>query len=310
MAPVPYIGSGPYCFSNSLAMMTGDHDSSVIQFATCSPFGMQTFGPMVFFDPYGWEPLQGIAMALEAMGWEAREIIGKDEADARENLTRELAKGPVFVGPVELGWLSYNPIFNGPIESDHYVVVNRLLDNGMLEVHDPQGFPYATIPVDQFMKAWKADTIPYGQGWTMRTDFKRVAKYTEEEVIKRSIKNAVACLSGDKGAEMPPGSKMNGDATQILATRIKEDFNGPLKGLLTMFAIRSGARSAADGATCLSKVGYHEAAKLMETQARLIGSLQYTLTRGDKGDAIKVLGELEGVYGKLKTELEVRLAEQ
>ena len=43
MRHLPYIGSGPYCYANSFAMMFGEHapSTAVIEFATGSPFGMQ-----------------------------------------------------------------------------------------------------------------------------------------------------------------------------------------------------------------------------------------------------------------------------
>ena len=46
MRHLPYIGSGPYCYANSFAMMFGEHapSTAVIEFATGSPFGMQMLG--------------------------------------------------------------------------------------------------------------------------------------------------------------------------------------------------------------------------------------------------------------------------
>jgi hypothetical protein len=51
----PYIGSGPYCYANSLAMMLGPAapPPSVIEVLTGSPFGIELIaGRLPFFDPY------------------------------------------------------------------------------------------------------------------------------------------------------------------------------------------------------------------------------------------------------------------
>ncbi|KGM30186.1 hypothetical protein, partial [Inquilinus limosus] len=62
MTQVPYIGSGPYCYANSFAMMFGGRapSTAVIEFAAGGPFGMQLVGgTLPFFDPYGWTPEAG-----------------------------------------------------------------------------------------------------------------------------------------------------------------------------------------------------------------------------------------------------------
>lgn len=52
----PYVGSGPYCYANSFAMMFREYapSTAVIEFATGSPFGMQLVGgTLPFFSPCG-----------------------------------------------------------------------------------------------------------------------------------------------------------------------------------------------------------------------------------------------------------------
>lgn len=68
-AHVPYVGSGPYCYANSFAMLFGAAAPAVavIETVTCSPFGMQLVGDaQPFFDPYGWDPQAGFDGALAA----------------------------------------------------------------------------------------------------------------------------------------------------------------------------------------------------------------------------------------------------
>jgi hypothetical protein len=51
-----YIGSGPYCYSNSLAMVlgAGAPSPSAIEVLTGSPFGFHLGDGLAWFDPLGW----------------------------------------------------------------------------------------------------------------------------------------------------------------------------------------------------------------------------------------------------------------
>jgi hypothetical protein len=71
----PYAGSGPYCYSNSLAMVLGPAapPPSVIEVLTGSPFGIELLaGRLPFFDPYGWDPDRGLDDAIALLGWTCR----------------------------------------------------------------------------------------------------------------------------------------------------------------------------------------------------------------------------------------------
>lgn len=155
MSHIPYVGAGPYCYANSFAMILGKDASStaVIEFATSSPFGMDFIGgKMVFFNPYRWDPFLAFEQAVTALGWQSTQLVGKNADDALTMLKRELKKGPVFVGPLEMGLLRYQPGNNEAIGADHYVVVLGI-EGDRLDLHDPHGHPYACIPVSEFMEA-------------------------------------------------------------------------------------------------------------------------------------------------------------
>ena len=67
----PYIGSGPYCYANSLAMALGPDapSPSVIEVLTGSPFGFELLaGRLPLFDPYGWDPDHGLDDAIDLLG--------------------------------------------------------------------------------------------------------------------------------------------------------------------------------------------------------------------------------------------------
>ncbi|WP_437615511.1 hypothetical protein WMF20_18730 [Sorangium sp. So ce834] len=306
MAHFPYIGSGPYCYANAFAMMLGDRapSTAVIELATCSPFGMQLIGgELPFFDPYGWTPEAGFDGALAALGWTSTVVKGKDAADALAHLKAALMDGPVWIGPVEMGHLRYQPGKTGPFGADHYLVVLEVDDKRVL-LHDPEGYPYASLPLDDFMAAWRAETIDYGDPYTMRAAFTRRAETPELDVIRASIPGAIRWLSMDGDHEMPPGSLGNGEAAERLAALIEAGCGDELRGHLNRFAIRVGARRLADAATCLARIGYAEAARVAVEQARLIGSMQHPLTAGDDAAAAAALRALAPTYAQLRSALE------
>ncbi|KAJ6443612.1 RADC family protein [Purpureocillium lavendulum] len=311
---VNYVGSGPYCYANALAMMLGKDSPppAVIEFATSSPFGMQIIGgDLVFFDPYGWDPAACFDAALEAAGWASTLTVGADAQDALARLKEALRQGPVFVGPVEMGLLRHQPDMKGAIGADHYVVVLAVTDDGLVEMHDPHGHPYVTLPVADFMAAWRAEKLGYGKPFMMRTDFRQVERgLTDEDVIRRSLDNARRWLSMAgphlDDVSMPPGSHGNGAAAEALAQMLVDGPTplGPgLRMPLVHFAVRVGARRLADAATCLARVGRDEAAGVVARQARLVGALQHPLVVRDDARAAALLRELAPTYEALRAAL-------
>jgi len=306
MTHFAYTGSGPYCYANSFAMMFGADSPSTaaIEVAIGGPFGMQLVGgTLPFFDPYGWDPEKGFEDALSALGWTSIVTQGGDAEEALARLKEALAAGPVWIGPVEMGHLRHQPRMRGPIEADHYVVALEIDDESIL-MHDPQGYPYARLPLADFMAAWSAKTLIYGKPYTMRTDFRRIAEVTEVDMIKASIPSAIRWLSMDGKHDMPMGSTGNAAAAEALAQLIERGCGDDLRGHMIHFAVRTGARRATDAATCLERAGYAEAARIAGRQARLIGSLQYPLVAGKDGEAAASLRELAPTYDKLRASLE------
>ncbi|TQW00782.1 RADC family protein [Cordyceps javanica] len=314
MASTPYVGSGPYCYANSFATVLGAKapSTAVIEFATSSAFGMEIINvpknPLIFFDPYGWDPLKSFDDALEAMGWCCTEIIGKDEQDALGSLNAAVLKGPVFVGPVEMGLLKHQPNARGAIGADHYVVVLGI-DGDTVTIHDPHGYPYATLPLQEFMAAWKTDSLGYGKSYTMRTDFRQVEVLTEEEVIRRSIPNALKHISLQAAGvdDMPPGSAANEAAIKWLCDRIEVGLPPGMRAHLVYFAVQVGARRSIDAAACLSRVGYTASAAVMDKIARTIGALQYPLTQKRDEAAFALLQKLGPMYEELRGSLEMEV---
>ncbi|GAA3220507.1 hypothetical protein ACFO1B_17290 [Dactylosporangium siamense] len=305
MRHLAYVGNGPYCYANSFAMLLGSRGPStaVIEVTTGGPFGMQLVGgTQPFFDAYGWNPGIGCDRALAAIGWTSAVHHGGDAGDALARLRSAASQGPVWVGPLEMGYLYHQPEMTGPIGADHFVVVLDVDDERVL-MHDPHGYPYADMPVGDFMVAWRAETVSYGDPYTMRTGFSQVADVTETDAIRAAIPAAVDWLGMRSDAGLPPRSLGNAAAAERLAELVEAGAGDGLREHLIYFAVRVGARRLSDTADCLLLAGYPAAADVAARQARLVGSLQRPMVNGDLPAAAAALRALAPTYDQLRAAL-------
>lgn len=303
-----YIGSGPYCYANSLAMVLGpgSPDPSVIEVLTGSPFGFCMFGGTTpFFDPPGWNPDIGLDAAIALLGWECDRTAGGTEDQAMERLGQESRHGPVLVGPVEFGLLLHHPGAGEPVGSDHYLVVTEV-EGDMVCFHDPHGNPHATLPAAAFAAAWWAETIDYKpEPYTMRTSFRRLREVSPLDALHASLPAACRWASG-AGMRPDSGDLGGADACLRLAECAEAGLESGPRAHLTWFAIRVGARRLADAARWLPHVGADDVAAICDLQARLVGALQYPLVQDDRAAAVALLRWLAPTYQDLAAALAAR----
>ena len=272
-----YVGSGPYCYANSLSMVVDDEwRPGLIETLTGSPFGFQMVGPLPLFDPAGWDPDTGLDQALHLLGWESDRETFSSADEALERLVALSADGPVFVGPLEMGLLLHQPGSDRPIGADHFVAV---LDAGPAGVtmHDPQGYPYAWLPADAFVAAWGSDTIGYGSGrFPLRTNFRRVAARNDQDAVEGLLPLAHEWARG--GHSEGAGSV---HALRALADRAEIGLGVPALPVLQNFSLRLGTRRRVDAARELA--AWPKVAGVLDHQARALGRAQYAAVRGDNG---------------------------
>lgn len=290
------MGSGPYCYANSLAMVTDAQafPPSAIEVLTGSPFGATFIAGLPFFSPAGWDPDLGLDPAIAALGWACERTAGGEATDAISRLREASRAGPVLVGPVEFGLLRYIPGMGMPIGSDHFVVVIEV-DDATVTLHDPHGHPYATLPLDAFVAAWRAETVPYpSTPFTMRAGFHRVCDVDTATALRRSLPDAMRWLDASARA---------GNAVERLAELVVAGLDEQTHGHLVHFAVRVGARRLADASAWLGAIGHDGAAGIADTQARLLGAVQYDLVTGDRLAAAAALRTLAPTYARLRTAL-------
>ncbi|MFJ1560929.1 cysteine peptidase family C39 domain-containing protein [Streptomyces mirabilis] len=300
-----YIGSGPYCYANSLAMVLGDAaPPAVIEVLTGSPFGFELIGgTLPLFDPYGWDPDLGLDAAIALLGAHCERTAGGTAEEAEERLREASARGPVLVGPVDMGLLLHQPGTPTADGGDHFVVVVEI-DGGTVVFHDPHGHPYATLPVADFLAAWEAKAIGYVDApYVMRAGFARERQVTPEEALRRSLPDAQRWLAGRGDRPVPPGTLGGAAGVEALAAQADGGLDTGTRGFMAHFAVRVGARRLADAAHCLESLGLSGAAAVAAGQSRLVGSLQHPLVTGEDQALAGLLRQLAPTYERLRTAL-------
>ncbi|OLT04175.1 hypothetical protein BJF90_23715 [Pseudonocardia sp. CNS-004] len=264
---------------------------SAIEVLTGSPFGFHLGGGLAWFDPLGWDPDQGLDTAIDLLGWTCERASGGSAAEAVERL--RTADGPVFVGPVEFGLLLHHPGSGQVLDSDHFAVVTAVAD-GVVHFHDPHGFPYATLPVDEFVTAWESVTFEYpAEPFTMRSGFRRVREVAATDALRASLPGARRLLDGGNA----------GTAVARFAELVAAGLTPRHEAHLVHFAVRVGARRLADAAACLARLDLAAAAAVAERQARLVGGLQYPLVRGHREPVSELLARIAPTFEELDAAL-------
>ena len=295
-----YIGSGPYCYANCMAMALADGtEPGLLEVLTGSPFGLQLLGGRrPLFDPLGWDPEIGIDAALDLLGWSCERSGGGDADAALERLHGATSRGPVLAGPVEMGLLGHHPGAKGAIGADHYLLVFAF-EGDLVRFHDPHGHPYATLPAQAFAAAWRGDSIGYPHAeYTMRTGFRRAREIGALGALRASVPAAITWLTG-RPERAPQGSLGTGEAALALADLAETGLTGAQREELMWFALRVGARRLADAGYWLGQIGLEDAAVIAGAQARLVGGLQYPLVTGDNATIAKMLRDLAPTYHQL-----------
>ncbi|WP_049564479.1 hypothetical protein [Nonomuraea sp. SBT364] len=303
---VTYVGSGPYCYANSLAMILGAEapPPAVIEVLTGSPYGMQLIGgKLPLFDPFGWDPELGLDAAIGLLGWECERLDGGSAPAALDRLRRACQDGPVLAGPLELGLLSYQPGSGKAVGADHYVVVLEVGDDTVL-VHDPQGYPYATLPAGAFAEAWRGELISYlERPYRMRHGFIRRERVSAADALRRSLPAGRLWLAGRPDVAVAPGTLGQAEAAERTARLVEEGLDPEVRTVWQAFAVRVGARRLNDLAACLSSLGFDAAEAVAVEQARIVGGLQGPLVSGDDPALAAGLRRLAPTYDRLRAAL-------
>lgn len=297
-----YSGNSAYCFSNSLRMClaeSGADDLPEVSFIECltgMPFGTTFLAldtPLFFPNPAAIDPNIAIDQALTALGWSCKLWQGEAADDGEAALRDATRHGPVLLGPVDMGFLSYDPQHAHKRGGDHFVVVLEL-EGDSVRLHDPQLYPYAILSLSDLVRAWNARHLGYMRAaYTLRHSFRRQNARTRRQLLE-------AGAAAARDLQTRPFGGPVAYSGQAAFTRATEVLGGgpppPFATLLTNFALPLGARRCLDGATFMHEAGNTALAALLVQKAKCYGSAQYHASKGDWRTAMRrftELGELE-----------------
>lgn len=320
--PAPYQGAGSYCYADSLVMaLAGSRpdrpppDVALVEVATTMPFGAalveQPDGePYMLVSPLDVPPEAGIDRALAHLGWDCdRQVVAGGEAVALAALVDAVAAGPVLAGPVDVGHLTYNPRHRALAGFDHFVVVLEVGD-GVVRLHDPFGYPWASVPVERFLRGWAAvggephrrsgGVVQRGEPFTLRSRFRPVTTEPAPAAVAAQVLPLVRDML--RSVESPEGGGVwrNAPALRRLAVIVEDRIPPGWAELAVVFTLPLGARRAADAAWVLGPVAPRGAAVLVR-QARLFGEAHRAVTAFDRAGLGRSLRRIARCYEELGT---------
>ena len=282
---IPYIGNGAYCYANATAMFLSFIKENIAPstIEVLSGVGLGAFlnkENNLFFSNVSNTPDKGISKALDILGFVYREKVKEKEGSAPiRELKKDLKKSPAILGPLNMGYLKYNPGHQRHKGVDHYVLVYAL-DNEKVELHDPVGFPCVFLPVHQLKLAWKAKDIFYRRGfyryWTLP---RRTESPTEKEIYKRAIKffKSTYQESVDKASKEKIVIGHKAIITTANRVKRKEILESEITHL-AHFALPLGAKRALDFSSFF-KQHDRKLAELKYKQAKLFGESHVLVTQ-------------------------------
>lgn len=207
-----YFGDVSLCYSYSLAMALDGYgydfkaeflEAIMVMGNGASIVKEDEQHPLVFFD--NGMPDLSISHSLKILGFDYEDFYLKNglEVDLEEikgKLETFLSNGPVVLGPLDMGHLTYNPNHTILYGVDHFVTVYAL-DGQYLYLHDPAGFACMKVAFKDILEAWKAESIDYKRGsYSMWGNFKKVKSPSQTEIYQetaRIMKNRY--LNGQNG---------------------------------------------------------------------------------------------------------------
>lgn len=191
-----FIGDVPLCYTNSVAMVLESYgyyfrpeylEAIMVMGNGASFVDKNPEHPLVFFD--NGLPDLSISNCLSILGFNYEEFyltyLNENSIESiRKKLECFLTKGSVIVGPLDMGYLYYNPNSINQSGVDHFVSVTNL-EKDYVYLHDPAGYPCIKMRVEEFIKAWRAEAIHYKRGsFSMWGNLNRTKVPTPKEIFQ------------------------------------------------------------------------------------------------------------------------------
>jgi len=275
---IPYIGNAAYCYANATAMLlaTIGENISPSRIEVLTGVGLCTFwledDKLIFFNNLVTLPDAGISKALEILGFDYTEKSSHEAEPALfEELRVALAQSPAILGPLDMGYLRYIPFHRELVGEDHFVLAYGM-DEQEVHLHDPEGYPHVSLPLEQLALAWKAERISYRRGfYRYWTSPKRIHHPTEEELYDEALQCYKSIYHETDEVAVRKNRIIGRDAILACADHVRSGkISPPEVGHMVYFAFKLGAKRALDFAT-LFDFRDTDLAALKRRQAELFG---------------------------------------
>lgn len=300
-----YVGNGAYCYANVTAMMLTfvGEDIAPSFIEPITGVGLSATikkSGFLFLNNQTLEPDLGITKALDVLGFNAEVHVSQDPEDMHfDELKAFLEKQPVILGPLDMGYLTYNPNHTHLHGADHFVFAYGSRED-LIYLHDPAGFPHVFISKEDLQKSWKAEKVFYRKGYYRYiTNVKRVNSPSKQDIYQKALKRFVDIYRD--GEAKTRGGDMHRGSQAILNTkkRLEDDQVSQQElDFFKYFVFQLGSRRALDFAAFFDYKD-SDLADLKRQQARLLGEAHtFTVAKNfdSLGNALKQLAEVEDTF--------------
>ena len=260
---ISYVGNGPYCYANSAAMLLESAGESVEPrvIEVLSGVGLGAFwvadSQTLFLSGLASAPDVGLSRSFGSLGFTVEEEAESDGvAIPIDALELQLGNGPVLLGPLDMGELSYRPNASGAlIGADHFVLALHVED-GAVVVHDPAGYP-AHAPRRRGARPRLAGrpALSIGEGHTVGgTPLPAWNGLGQVQIAEAAIESFSRAYRESR-AMCEPGTVVGPEAIEALVATIKSrELRDPGLEHLRRFALPLGVRRALDYSWYLSDI--------------------------------------------------------
>lgn len=296
-----YFGDVSLCYSYSLAMALDAYgydfkaeflEAIMVMGNGASIVKEDEQHPLVFFD--NGMPDLSISHSLKILGFDFEEFYVKDgaEVDLEEvkgKLETFLSNGPVVLGPLDMGHLTYNPNHTILYGVDHFVTVYAV-DGQYLYLHDPAGFACMKVAFSDIIEAWKAEAIDYKRGaYSMWGNFKKVKSPSQTEIYQetaRIMKNRY--LNGQNGVLECYAKAVAENGLNTEQKQLHQYFSFKLAAVRNLYLSK------------FLKDHDPEGARLKEELASLFGQAHLSCLKEDYQELAQLLYQIAEVDGRFR----------
>jgi len=262
----------------------------------------------------GYNPHDGVARALKALQYTCEFKCFESSEEALSFLGDALESKPVLIGPVDMGFLVYDPYCKFKKGADHYLVALRMEKDHVI-VNDPDGYLHVPIPIKDFVKTWEAEAIKYKKGsyslWLIRE--KQGAPQTER-LYRDTLVLGLQNLKEKSRRFLGDATFYTGPiAIKKLAENIRRYRSRRWLRFYATFTFRVSAQRCFDSATFIKEAPFRndyllKASETRMRQACLYGKCQLEASQLKFSRVAKILEEISTLEDKFETELEKGLS--